>query len=98
VRKNFAQYQGKMERTGHYTGAYLGDPEIDFVKLAEAQGVSGERATNPGELESALERGLAATRDGKPYIIDARVRGLYQGGDSTWHRKFSLAQTRTRAI
>jgi thiamine pyrophosphate-dependent acetolactate synthase large subunit-like protein len=87
-----------MERTGHYTGAFLGDPEIDFVKLAEAQGVSGAKATNPGELESTLERGLAATREGRPYIIDARVRGIHQGADSTWHCKFSLAEKRTRAI
>jgi hypothetical protein len=34
-----------MKETGHYHGLYIGDPEIDFVKLADSQGVKGEKVT-----------------------------------------------------
>src|SRR5262249_49969793 len=33
VRFAYHNYKGKMATTGHYAGMYLGDPEIDFVKL-----------------------------------------------------------------
>lgn len=98
VRFRFARYQGKMAQTDQYPTMYLGSPEIDFVKLVEAQGVSAEKATNAGELESALERGIAATREGRPYVIDARICCIGAGADSTWHHKFSLAENRTRKV
>src|SRR4029077_10279865 len=43
VRHAYDNYKGKMHKTGHYAGMYLGDPNIDFVRLAESQGVKGER-------------------------------------------------------
>src|SRR5712692_8687886 len=46
VRFAYHNYKGKMAATGHYSGMYLGDPDIDFVKLAESQGVSGEKVSN----------------------------------------------------
>ncbi|MEN6507237.1 MAG: biosynthetic-type acetolactate synthase large subunit [Smithella sp.] len=42
----------------------------DFVKLAEAFGVIGLRATNPAEVETVLEQGLAAD---KPVLMDFRI-------------------------
>ncbi|MEM9668224.1 MAG: acetolactate synthase large subunit [Pseudomonadota bacterium] len=48
----------------------LGNPEIDWVKLAEAQGVAAELATTAEEFDSALERAFAA--DG-PRLIAAIV-------------------------
>ncbi len=42
----------------------------DFVKLAEAFGVIGLRATKPAEVESVLEQGLAAN---KPVLMDFRI-------------------------
>ena len=50
----------------------LGAPEIDWVKLAEAQGVEAELATTAEGFEAALERGFAS--DG-PYLIAALVPG-----------------------
>jgi thiamine pyrophosphate-dependent acetolactate synthase large subunit-like protein len=69
---------------------YLGDPEIDFVKLAESQGVKGERATTASELEAALKRGIQATRDGNPYLVDAVISRIGGGAESTWHEGFKL--------
>ncbi|MBP7341442.1 MAG: biosynthetic-type acetolactate synthase large subunit [Smithellaceae bacterium] len=42
----------------------------DFVKLAEAFGVAGLRATKPGEVEDVLRQGLAMD---KPVLMDFRV-------------------------
>ncbi|PKN11150.1 MAG: acetolactate synthase, large subunit, biosynthetic type [Deltaproteobacteria bacterium HGW-Deltaproteobacteria-5] len=42
----------------------------DFVKLAEAFGVIGLRATKPAEVETVLEQGLAAD---KPVLMDFRI-------------------------
>ena len=50
----------------------LGAPEIDWVKLAQAQGVEAELATTAEGFEAALERGFAS--DG-PYLIAALVPG-----------------------
>lgn len=43
----------------------------DFVKLAEAYGAVGLRATKPGEVEKVLEKGLAV-KD-RPVLMDFRV-------------------------
>lgn len=48
----------------------LGNPEIDWVKLSEAQGVPAVNATNAEEFDAALERAFAA--DG-PRLIAAHV-------------------------
>ncbi|VAV99332.1 Acetohydroxy acid synthase [hydrothermal vent metagenome] len=49
----------------HIMGADLQNP--DFVKLAEAFGVTGYRATSPAELRPLLEKALAL---GKPAVIE----------------------------
>ena len=46
----------------------LSNPEIDWVRLAEAQGVPGSRAATCEELDAALGRALA--EDG-PHLIEA---------------------------
>jgi len=90
VRLAYHAYGGKMARSGKYAGMYLGDPDIDFVKLAESQGVSGERVTNGKDLRPALERGANATKAGKPYLIEVVVARFGGGAESTWHESFKL--------
>ncbi len=48
----------------------LGRPEIDWVKLSEAQGVPAVNATTAEEFDAALERAFAA---GGPQLIAAHV-------------------------
>ena len=98
VRHAYYNYKGKMASTGHYAGMYLGDPDIDFVKLAESQGVKAEKVASPAELEPALRRGVAATRDGQPYLIDVATARYGGGAESTWHEHFSLAARRQRQV
>lgn len=98
VRHGFARFKGKMAKEDHYLGLHLGDPDIDFVALAGSQGVEGERTTTASEFAAALERGIAATRAGSPYLIDAVVSQFGGGADSDWHQEFSVAKTRTRKV
>jgi thiamine pyrophosphate-dependent acetolactate synthase large subunit-like protein len=91
-------YKGRMAASGHYHGAYLVDPEIDFVKLAESQGVNAERVTAGSDLDSALKRGIAATREGKPYLVEVVVARYGGGANSTWHEDFNLAGRRKHNV
>lgn len=95
VRNAAHRYNRRMAETGRYHGLYLGDPDIDFVKLAESQGVHGERVTNPADIATALKRGTAETRGGKPYLLEFVVGRVGGGADSTWHQKFSAAALQT---
>ena len=91
VRHAYHRYKGSMAESDRYTGMYLGDPDIDFVKLAESQGVSGERVESGADLDAAFQRGRRAIREGRPYILDVNVARYGGGAASTWHQKFSLA-------
>ena len=98
VRFAYHEYGGRMVKSGKYAGMYLGDPDIDFVKLAESQGVSGERIISGNDLRAALKRGIAATRDGKPYLVEVNISRYGAGAESTWHETFNLAARRKRAV
>ena len=49
---------GSTEISGHY------------ADMAKAFGCYGERVTDPAEIVPALERGIAATRQGKPVLLE----------------------------
>jgi len=98
VRNAYVRYGGRMQEADRYTGMYLGDPEIDFVRLAESQGLEGARVESSADLRPALRRGIEATRSGQPFLVDVRVRRTGGGSDSTWHQAFNLAEHRTRNV
>ena len=98
VRRAYYRYGGKMVENNQYTGMYLGDPDISFVQLAKSQGVAGEQVSESAELEAALRRGVEATRDGRPYVVDVETARYGGGADSEWHQKFSLAEKRTKDV
>lgn len=87
VRNGAFRYNGRMAATGQYPGLYLGDPDIDFVKLAASQGIGGERVTDASGVAAALKRGAAATRSGEPYLVEFVVARFGGGAESTWYRK-----------
>jgi len=98
VRGSYARYNGKMAESQNFVGTYLGDPDIDFMKLAQSQGIEGEKVIAPDDIAPALKRGIAATRAGSPYLIDVVVSRLGAGAESTWHQRFSLAESRKRKV
>ena len=90
VRLGFSRFGGQMEQTKRYAGMYLGDPDIDYVKLGESQGVKGEKANSQSEFEAAMKRGIQATKNGNPYLIDVAIARTGGGAESTWHEGFKL--------
>jgi thiamine pyrophosphate-dependent acetolactate synthase large subunit-like protein len=52
-------------------GFGLGDPNIDFAKLAESLGVdSSGPISDPKDLAAAIRRGIGVVKRGEPYLID----------------------------
>lgn len=87
VRNGAYRYNKRMTETGKFPGLYLGDPDIDFVKLAESQGVKGQRVTSAGDIAAALKKGTAEVRSGNPYLLEFVVSRIGGGADSTWYQK-----------
>ena len=42
----------------------------DYAAMARAFGAHGERVTEPGEIVPTIERGIRATRDGRPALLE----------------------------
>ena len=42
----------------------------DYAAMARAFGAHGERVTEPGEIVPAIERGIRATREGRPALLE----------------------------
>jgi thiamine pyrophosphate-dependent acetolactate synthase large subunit-like protein len=54
-----------------HTGFGLGDPNIDFAKMAQSLGVAASGPiTEPKDLAAAIRRGLDVVKKGEPYLID----------------------------
>jgi thiamine pyrophosphate-dependent acetolactate synthase large subunit-like protein len=64
---------GRMMETRHFVHDYLGDPDMNMAWIAKGFGVEGEVARSPAELKAALARARRATREGKPYLVDAQT-------------------------
>ena len=64
---------GKMAQAKKDLVNYLGNPDVDFARAAEAFGVKGEVVKNPGDLKAAIKRAVTVTRDGAPYLLDVLV-------------------------
>lgn len=80
---------------------YLGDPVVDFTGLAKSFGIAGELAETPDQFARALKRARAATREGRPYLIDAIVMQIDPRGNQTehtWYPRISFAGRRRRKV
>jgi thiamine pyrophosphate-dependent acetolactate synthase large subunit-like protein len=77
--------------------SYLGDPDVNFVNIASAYNIKGEQVQSQEQVKAAMARAVEATRDGRPYLIDALVeRG--ESGASGWYPAYSVAKTRSRQV
>lgn len=66
--------KGISAQTGRYVGMDLEPPRIDFIGLAQAMGVPGERVEKAAEIGPALSRALAR---GGPSLVDVEVDGSF---------------------
>jgi len=78
--------------------SYLGDPDVDFTKLAAAYNIPGAIVSNSGQLRPAIQQGLRTLKDGRPFMLDVRTRTLGAGADLSWYPDFSLADHRSRKV
>jgi thiamine pyrophosphate-dependent acetolactate synthase large subunit-like protein len=90
--------RGRSYQTGRDLVCYLGDPDIDFVKLAEGFGVQGEIVAEPHMLKPALARAQQATVAGRPYLLDVHMERIGSMSNSTWHPEFQISTLRKRAV
>ncbi len=61
-----------------WIGQHIGDPDIDLAAMARAQGAVGYGPiTNVADIQPAIEKGIAAVREGKACVIDMRVEPGY---------------------
>jgi len=77
---------------------YLGSPDVDYAKAAEAFGVEGEVVKEPDKLNGAIERAKRATADGRPYLLDIHTYRDGVGAASSWHPPYSVADLRQRKV
>jgi len=89
---------GRQFETGRDMACYLGDPEMDFSKMAAGFGLESEVVSEPAAIRPALERAKRATISGAPYLLDVRVERGGIGAASTWHPGFTLESMRTRKV
>ncbi len=90
VRTNFARWGGTMKEENRYPETYLGDPAIDFVLLAKAQGIEGQHVHSPDELDDALKRAREVQAAGEPYLLDVHITNVGAGADQSWYKEFRL--------
>ncbi len=77
---------------------YLGNPDISFVDIAKGFGIAGAKLEKPGDIGKVLKRAIAATREGRPFMIDASIARRGPAAESTWHPDISIARNRTRKV
>ena len=74
-----------------YNG-YLGDPDVDFPKIAEAYSLRGEEVRAAAELAPALQRSVRSMREGKAVVLDVEIAPDGQPmSDETWYQRYSIA-------
>ena len=90
--------KGSQARQKKDMATYLGNPDVDFAMWAKSHGIDGETVRVPGELTGAIKRGIAAMREGRPYLLDVHAERWGGVGDYTWHPDISIAGMRTREV
>ncbi|MEE9162626.1 MAG: thiamine pyrophosphate-dependent enzyme, partial [Candidatus Neomarinimicrobiota bacterium] len=90
--------QGRAGRAMRDYVSYLGDPDVDFTKLASGHGIPGEVVRDSDQLQGAIQRGLRTLREGRPFMLDVRTKRIGIGSQLSWYQKFSLAEERERKV
>lgn len=78
--------------------SYLGNPRVDFTKLAAAYNIPGAVVSNSEQLKGAIRQGLRTLAEGRPFMLDVHTRTFGIGAEVTDYQKFSLAEQRTRNV
>src|SRR5262245_4599148 len=90
---------GTFYEAGKDFNGYLGDPNVEYTRIAEAYGLKGETVKNASDLAPALQRALRSMRDGKAVVldIDIAVDGAPLS-QPTWYQRHSIAEIRKKRL
>jgi thiamine pyrophosphate-dependent acetolactate synthase large subunit-like protein len=90
---------GFFYEAGKDMNGYLGDPNVEYTKIAEAYGLKGEKVKTASDLPAALQRCLRSMRDGKAVVLDIDIAPdgapLSQ---ETWYQRYSIAEIRKKRL
>ena len=75
---------------------HQGHPDVNYVSMADAYGIEGERVEDPRNLAAAIARCKRAMADGRPYLLDIIIERRFEGKDSDWYDFFSVAKNLPR--
>jgi benzoylformate decarboxylase len=92
-RNRIMTFRGRAYETGRDMVCYLGDPDVDYVKLAAGFDVEGEIVDKPEEIQAALQRGMQALADGRAYLLDVHVERTGSLANSTWHPEYHITSS-----
>ena len=68
-----AKHRGRPEEN-RWIGQHLAEPDIEIAAMARSQGALGiGPVIKPSDLQTTIEQGIAAVREGQTCVIDARV-------------------------
>jgi len=90
---------GTFYEAGRDFNGYLGDPNVEYTRIAEAYGLRGEKVTRAADLAPALQRCLRSMRDGKAVVLDVDV--AVDGAplsQPTWYQRYSIADIRRKRL
>lgn len=89
---------GRQFETGRDMVCYLGDPDIDYTKIAAGYGVEAAVVTDAPGFKTTLQTALHVNAQGRPFLIDLHAPRHGSGASSTWHPDFSIAGIRKREV
>jgi thiamine pyrophosphate-dependent acetolactate synthase large subunit-like protein len=90
---------GTFYEAGKDFNGYLGDPNVEFTKIADAYGLKGEKVTRAADLAPALQRSLRSMRDGKAVVLDVDI--AVDGASLSqpnWYQRYSIADIRRKRL
>jgi thiamine pyrophosphate-dependent acetolactate synthase large subunit-like protein len=89
---------GRLFEVGRDYNGYLGDPDVEFTKIAEAYGLRGEKVKTSSELAPAIQRALRSMRDGRAVLLDIDVEADGPPlSDGKWYQRHSIADIQRKA-
>jgi len=87
---------GRQFETGRDMVCYLGDPDIDYTKIAAGYGVEAAVVTDAPGFKTTLQNAMRVNAQGRPFLIDLHAPRHGSGASSTWHPDYSIAGLRKR--
>jgi acetolactate synthase I/II/III large subunit len=90
---------GLFYNLGKDFNGYLGNPSVEYTKIAEAYGLKGEKVKTASDLPAALQRSLKNMRDGKAVILDIDIAADGAAlSESSWYQRYSIAEIRKKRL